>query len=40
MQGRLEEWQGKIEKTGDEWRVINDLDGLKELLSEPTQADC
>ena len=38
--GRLEEWRGKVEKTGGEWRVINDLDGLNELLSEPTQADC
>jgi hypothetical protein len=38
--GRLEEWRGKVEKTGGEWCVINDLDGLNELLSEPTQADC
>ena len=30
--GRLEEWQGKVEKTGGEWRVINDLDGLEGLL--------
>jgi len=30
--GRLEEWQGRVEKTGGEWRVINDLDGLNELL--------
>jgi len=30
--GRLEEWQGKVEKTGGEWRVINDLDGLSGLL--------
>jgi hypothetical protein len=30
--GRLEEWRGKVEKTGGEWRVINDLDGLNELL--------
>jgi len=30
--GRLEEWQGKVEKTGGEWRVINDLDGLDGLL--------
>ncbi len=29
---RLEEWQGKVEKTGGEWRVINDLDGLNEIL--------
>jgi len=30
--GRLEEWQGRVEKTGGEWRVINDLDGLDGLL--------
>lgn len=30
--GRLEMWQGKVEKTGGEWRVINDLDGLEGLL--------
>jgi hypothetical protein len=30
--GRLEEWKGKVEKTGGEWRVINDLDGLEGLL--------
>jgi len=30
--GRLEEWQGRVEKTGGEWRVINDLDGLEGLL--------
>jgi hypothetical protein len=29
---RLEEWQGKVEKTGGQWRVINDLDGLNEIL--------
>jgi hypothetical protein len=29
---RLEEWQGKVEKTGGQWRVINDLDGLEGLL--------
>jgi hypothetical protein len=29
---RLEEWQGRVEKTGGEWRVINDLDGLEGLL--------
>jgi hypothetical protein len=29
---RLEEWQGKVEKTGGQWRVINDLDGLDGLL--------
>ena len=30
--GRLEDWQGRVEKTGGEWRVINDLDGLDGLL--------
>lgn len=30
--GRLEQWQGKVEKTGGHWRVINDLDGLEGLL--------
>jgi hypothetical protein len=30
--GRLEEWRGKVEKTGGTWRVINDLDGLNGLL--------
>jgi hypothetical protein len=30
--GRLAEWQGKVEKTGGQWRVINDLDGLEGLL--------
>ena len=30
--GRLEEWQGRVEKTGGRWRVINDLDGLDGLL--------
>jgi len=29
---RLEEWQGRVEKAGGEWRVINDLDGLDGLL--------
>lgn len=29
---RLQEWQGKVEKTGGQWRVINDLDGLDDLL--------
>lgn len=29
---RLKEWQDKVEKTGGEWRVINDLDGLENLL--------
>ena len=29
---RLEEWRGRVEKTGGEWRVINDLDGLEGLL--------
>jgi len=31
-QDRLLEWQGKVEKTGGNWRVINDLDGLEGLL--------
>jgi len=30
--GRLEEWQGRVEKTGGHWRVVNDLDGLEGLL--------
>ena len=30
--GRLQEWQSKVEKTGGQWRVINDLDGLEGLL--------
>jgi hypothetical protein len=30
--GRLEEWQGRVEKAGGAWRVINDLDGLEGLL--------
>ena len=30
--GRLETWQGRVEKTGGQWRVINDLDGLDGLL--------
>lgn len=30
--GRLEQWQGRVEKTGGHWRVINDLDGLEGLL--------
>ena len=29
---RLEEWQTKVEKSGGNWRVINDLDGLEGLL--------
>jgi len=29
---RLEAWQGRVEKTGGHWRVINDLDGLDGLL--------
>jgi len=29
---RLEEWRGRVEKTGGQWRVINDLDGLEGLL--------
>ena len=27
--GRLEAWQSRVENTGGEWRVINDLDGLE-----------
>ncbi|HNP62322.1 MAG TPA: VWA domain-containing protein [Woeseiaceae bacterium] len=30
--GRLETWQGRVEKTGGHWRVVNDLDGLGGLL--------
>jgi len=30
--GRLEQWQGRVEKAGGRWRVINDLDGLDGLL--------
>jgi hypothetical protein len=30
--GRLDEWRGRVEKTGGTWRVINDLDGLDGLL--------
>jgi len=30
--GRLKQWQGRVEKTGGAWRVINDLDGLDGLL--------
>lgn len=30
--GRLDEWQGRVEKTGGDWRVINDLDSLEGLL--------
>jgi len=29
---RLQDWQNKVEKTGGQWRVINDLDGLEGLL--------
>ena len=29
---RLQDWQGRVEKTGGNWRVINDLDGLDGLL--------
>jgi len=29
---RLDEWQDKIEQSGGQWRVINDLDGLEGLL--------
>jgi len=29
---RLEAWQEKVEKSGGQWRVINDLEGLEGLL--------
>lgn len=29
---RLEQWQTKVEKSGGNWQVINDLDGLEGLL--------
>jgi hypothetical protein len=29
---RLEDWRGRVEKAGGEWRVINDLDGRDGLL--------
>ena len=29
---RLTAWQTRVEKSGGQWRVINDLDGLEELL--------
>jgi hypothetical protein len=29
---RLQAWQSRVEKTGGQWRVINDLDGLEGLL--------
>ena len=29
---RLSTWQSRVEKTGGQWRVINDLDGLEGLL--------
>jgi len=29
---RLEQWQSRVEKSGGQWRVINDLDGLEGLL--------
>ena len=29
---RLAEWKGRVEKTGGQWMVINDLDGLENLL--------
>ena len=29
---RLDEWQARVEKSGGQWRVINDLDGLEGLL--------
>lgn len=29
---RLEQWQNKVERSGGQWRVINDLEGLEGLL--------
>lgn len=29
---RLKEWRDRVEKTGGEWRVINDLDGLEGIF--------
>ena len=29
---RLADWQSKVETSGGQWRVINDLDGLEELF--------
>lgn len=29
---RLEQWKSKVEKSGGQWQVINDLDGLEGLL--------
>ena len=29
---RLDDWQSRVEKSGGQWRVINDLDGLEGLL--------
>ena len=29
---RLDEWESRVQKSGGEWRVINDLDGLEGLL--------
>jgi hypothetical protein len=29
---RLHDWQTRVEKSGGQWRVINDLDGLEGLL--------
>ena len=29
---RLQEWKNRVEKTGGEWQVINDLDGLDGIL--------
>lgn len=30
--GRLEEWRNRVEKSGGQWQVINDLEGLEGLL--------
>jgi hypothetical protein len=29
---RLNEWQTRVERSGGQWRIINDLDGLEGLL--------
>lgn len=32
--GRLEEWRGKVERAGGQWRVINDLERLDSIIQE------
>jgi len=29
---RLEQWKGQVEKSGGQWRVVNDLDRLDSML--------